>query len=72
MKVIPHQKPKKPPKPYTPPKPKRYAVQRYVREGEYWHEVQDYHFASSAKRYARLWEKQRPALKWRVVDRKRS
>lgn len=72
MKVIPHQKPVKPPRPYKAPKPKRYAVEKYVRtyEGGFWKFVQDYRFAFYAKYCARYWEDTTPEYKWRVVDRK--
>ena len=57
-KVIPHKKPKREPKPYTPPKPKRYAVEkRVLYDSAYrWTVKEDYHFASNAKRWARYWE----------------
>lgn len=71
-KVVPHQKPVKPPRPYREPKPKRYAVEKYVRrwEGNYWRFVEDYRFARNAKYWARYWESVHPEFRWRVVDRK--
>lgn len=72
MKVIPHQKPKREPKPYTPPRPKRYRVEKYVRhhEGNYWHFVDDFHFARNAKSRARYEEKWDKHYTYRVVDTK--
>lgn len=71
VKVIPHQKKPKTPRPYRAPKLKRYCLEYFLHSENKWKLKADYRTAWNAKYMARWWEKQSPHFKWRVIDTRR-
>ena len=68
VKVIEHRKPKKEPRPYREPKPKRYRVEYFSYQKDEWILKEDYRTAWNAKSMARYFEEGARHFKWRVVD----